>query len=123
MALQDYATLGCSVNGQQHMELTSISKATESGQMEIYSLARGLAGFSPGQGKCTIELGFNVPVGGYVVNFEEFAASGELVTLQTWLGPMSYSGTGKIITANVNQSTGSATAGTASFIGQLKPMK
>lgn len=123
MAQNDYATFGCSVNGGQVVELTSISKTTESGQLEIFTLARGLAGFSPGQGKCTIGLGYTIPVGGFEFNFDEAVANGTPVTVQLWVGPHSYNGNGKFTQGELSQSVGGASAGTVTFTGSLGALK
>lgn len=123
MAQNDYATLGFSVNGIQMQEITSISKSTESGQLEIFTLARGLAGFSPGQGKVTVSVGYLLPIGGFEFNFDDAIANGTPVTIQIWGGPHSYGGSGKFVSGECSQSTGAAFAGTVTFTGTLGALK
>lgn len=120
MALQDYARLGVFYNSNALTQLTSIGLTTNSGQQRIDLLNEGLAGFTPGSGDCTVDIGFVVPIGGTEDTFQEDCATGTFVTLQIPIGRKSYIGRGKIQSVHVSQATNANVEGTFNWMGELK---
>lgn len=110
-------------NGVRLKKLTSLSLTTESGQQRIDLMNEGLGGFSSGSGSVTIEIGYAIPISGTEVPYQQDNAAGNFVTMQVQEGPVSYIGTGKVTNNGSSQSVGAATEGTASWTGELAPMK
>lgn len=123
MALTDYATMRAFLNGDPITQNTSLQHVINSGQQRVDLLVEGLGGFSPGPGDCTITIGYVVPKDGSEHPYKSLAARGEYVTLQMSEGRKFYIGQGKFETAETSQSVGSPIAGTATWIGELKPME
>lgn len=122
MALEDFAKLGVFYNGNALTKVTSISLDTNSGEQRIDLLNEGLAGFTPGSGDCTIEVGFVVPIGGTEDEFQEDCATGTYVTLQVPVGRKSYIGRGKIQSVKISQSTNANVEGSFTWMGEVKPL-
>ncbi len=122
MALQDFAKLGIFYNGNALTKVTSISLDTNSGEQRIDLLNEGLAGFTPGSGDCSIEVGFVVPIGGLEDEFQEDCATGTYVTLQVPVGRKSFIGRGKLQSVKISQSTNANVEGSFSWMGELKPL-
>ncbi len=122
MALQDFAKLGIFYNGNALTKVTSISLDTNSGEQRIDLLNEGLAGFTPGSGDCSIEVGFVVPIGGTEDEFQEDCATGTYVTLQVPVGRKSFIGRGKLQSVKISQSTNANVEGSFSWMGELKPL-
>lgn len=120
MAQEDFANLAVFVDGVQLTKLTSVSLSTESGQQRIDTLVGGLAGFTPGSGETTVQLGFVVPLAGFEFNFQEAAFAGTYHSVQIIAGPYSWVGQGKFTSAEVSQSVNAATEGTATFTAEMK---
>lgn len=123
MALNDYASTRAFIDGEPIIQLTSLQHVVNSGQQRVDLLNEGLGGFSPGPGDTTISIGFVVPKEGYEHDYKSKCARGDFVTLQVTEGTHFYIGQGKFDTVETNSSVGSATAGTASWVGELKPME
>jgi len=123
VALQDYARLGLIYSGNALTQLTSVGMSTNSGQQRIDLLNEGLAGFTPGSGDVTIDIGYAIPIGGPEAPYQQDCASGAFVTMQVFEGALSYIGRGKIITNSVSQSVNAAAEGTCQWMGELKPLE
>lgn len=121
--LQDYASLPLWLDGARITQLTGITMTTNGGQQRVDLLVEGLGGFTPGAGDVTLEITFAVPIGGQEYPYQQKAANGDYVQAQVGVGKDAYTGTGKIMDARVGQSTGASVEGTATWTGQLKPMK
>jgi len=119
--MDDYAILKAFVNGSPSTQHTSLKKTTTNGDQPVQLLETGLAGFTPGGGECSIEIGYAIPIGGPEFDFETMAANRENVQLQFWQGAKTYSGVGRIMEASVSQSTGASAEGTATWRGPMKP--
>lgn len=121
--LQDYARLAVAMDGNVLTNITSIDAEWNSGQNRVDLLNEGLAGFTPGSGDVTINLGFAVPIGGLEEDYVGRVVDGTLTTMQIFLGPKDYVGKGKIQNAKVSQSVNGAVEGTMSWMGQLLPLQ
>lgn len=118
MALQDYARLPVFYNGALMEEVTSVSMTTNSGQIRIDTLTRGLSGFSPGSGDVTFEIGIVIPIGGQEFPIQQDCAEGNYVELQLGVGKDKYIGRGKIETQSLSQSVNAAAEGTFTWTGE-----
>lgn len=123
MALQDYSKLAVFINGNLLSQVTSINHVTNSGNIRIDLLNEGLAGFTPGSGDCTLELGFVVPAGGPEENFQGICQAREFVDVQVSLGSLDYAGRGKFENVNVSQSVNASVEGTVSWTGEFAPFE
>jgi hypothetical protein len=123
MAQQDFATLKAFYDGQPMVYVTSISHVINSGQIRVDLIEVGLAGWTPGSGDCTIEIGYPVLLTGTEFPYKTDAANGRYVTLQISEGDTYYIGMGKIQTASSSQSANASTEGTFTWTGELKPME
>jgi hypothetical protein len=121
--MEDLARLVAFVDNRLIEQVTSIRMATDGGQVEVYTLESGLAGFSPGPGKVEITIGYVVSVGGFEEPFQEFTCNGAYHVLQIGIGPSKYVGTGKFRTDELSQSVGAATEGSVTWTGERKAMK
>lgn len=121
MALQDYAQLKAFYNGSPIIQLSSISMQTDAGNQPIELLGEGLGGFTSGNGSVTIEIEFQIPIGGQEFDYQQDCANKAYVDLQIFAGRNTYAGSGKIMTHGISQSSGGATTGNFSWQGELKP--
>lgn len=123
MALQEHASLRAFVDGTYLVELTSITFRTESGQIRVETM-EGLAGFTPGSGVCTVELGLAIPIGGQEHGFQQLCAQGAYVAIQIPVGQEgSYAGKGKIMNVELRQSVNASAEQTVSWEGELGEIK
>ena len=109
-------------NGNVLTQLTSVDIEWNSGQNRVDLLNEGLAGFTPGSGDVTINVGFAVPIGGLEDDFVGDVVDGAYVTAQTFCGPKDYVGKGKIQNLKISQSVNGATEGTFQWLGELKAL-
>jgi len=123
MALQDYARLAVAMDGNVLTQISSIKASWNSGQNRVDLLNEGLSGFTPGSGDVTIDLGFMVPIGGLEEDFTGKLSVGTYVTMQIFLGTKDYVGRGKILTADISQSTNAAVEGNLNWMGELKALQ
>lgn len=123
MAMIDYAIPFLFVDGRGQGQVTSIDMVTESGKIPIFTLKDGFAGFSPGPGMVTFNIGFVVPVGGLEENFQRYAATAGRHTIQFGLGPQAYVGEGEFTNCQIGGGTQKATEGSCTWQGQKKELK
>lgn len=121
--MEDYAKLVVFVDSRQIEQVTSIQMGTESGQIEVYNLETGLAGFTPGPGKVSITLGYTVPVGGFEEPFQKYCVDGAYHTIQIGCGKDKYVGTGKFMNDNLSQSVSASTEGSVTWTGTKSAFK
>ena len=121
--LQDHARLAIFVDQVVQIEVTSIQMTTNSGQQRVDLLNEGLAGFTPGSGDVSLQVGFAVPKGGQEYPWQEKCANGEYVSMQVILGATQYVGLGKFMDVSINQSVNASVEGTANWVGELKPLQ
>jgi hypothetical protein len=121
--LQDHARLAIFVDQVVQIEVTSIQMTTNSGQQRVDLLNEGLAGFTPGSGDVSLQIGFAVPKGGQEYPWQQKCANGEYVSMQVILGATQYVGLGKFMDVSINQSVNASVEGTANWLGELKPLE
>lgn len=121
-ALIDHARLALFVDQTYAVEITSLGITTNSGQNRVDLLNEGLAGFTPGSGDCTLDIGFAVPIGGQEFPWQQKCAQGAYVSMQLIIGGQQYLGNGKLLTVSINQSVNASVEGTANWLGELKPV-
>lgn len=122
-SLQDYARLAVAMDGNVLTQITSIKATWNSGQNRVDLLIEGLAGFTPGSGDVTVDLGYVVPIGGMEEDYTGKLAAGQYVKMQLFVGGKDYVGTGKIMTTDLSQSTNQGVEGTLQWMGELKPLQ
>ena len=123
MQLVDHARLGIIIDQSVKIEITSIQMTTNSGQNRVDLLNEGLAGFTPGSGDVSLQIGFAVPRGGPEYAFQQKCANGEYVSMQVTIGKYNYAGLGKFLDVSINQSVNASVEGTANWLGQLKQIE
>lgn len=121
--LQDHARLVVIVDQNNVLEITSIQMTTNSGQNRVDLLNEGLAGFTPGSGDVSLQIGFAVPKGGQEYPWQQKCASGAYVTMQVIIGAQQYLGLGKFLDVTINQTVNASVEGTANWLGELKPVQ
>lgn len=121
--LQDHARLALFVDQTTMVEITSIQMTTNSGQNRVDLLNEGLAGFTPGSGDVSLQIGFAVPFGGQEYNWQQKCSNGEYVSMQVRIGAQQYAGVGKFLDVSINQSVNASVEGTANWLGELKPLQ
>lgn len=121
--LQDHARLVVIVDQNNVLEITSIQMTTNSGQNRVDLLNEGLAGFTPGSGDVSLQIGFAVPKGGQEYPWQQKCATGAYVTMQVIIGKDNYVGLGKFLDVTINQTVNASVEGTANWLGELKPIK
>ena len=121
--LVDHARLVLLVDQVVRIEITSIQMTTNSGQNRVDLLNEGLAGFTPGSGDVSLQIGFAVPFGGQEYPWQQKCASGAYVTMQVNIGEKKYVGNGKFLDVSINQSVNASVEGTANWLGELKPVQ
>lgn len=104
--LQDGAVAFIALNNQEITTWQNFTLTSNSGNVRMDVVKGGLIGFTPGPGDTTIEIGGVVTSGGLEYDALTACAVGTSVGYQIGIGPGSWSGTGKVDTANVTQSTG-----------------
>lgn len=119
---REHARLAVFVDGTYLVEVTSIELTTESGQIRIDTF-EGLAGFTPGSGKCTIKLGLAIPISGQEYPFQEACADGLLVPMQIPVGQKSFMGIGKFMDVGISQSVNAAAEETVTWEGGLSKLQ
>jgi hypothetical protein len=122
-ALQDHARLAIFVDQNVTIEITSIQMTTNSGQNRVDLLNEGLAGFTPGSGDVTLQIGFAVPKGGQEYPWQQKCANGEYVSMQVIVGGTQYVGLGKFLDVSINQTVNASVEGTANWLGELRPLQ
>lgn len=122
-ALQDYARLATAMNTNVLVQITSIKATWNSGQQRVDLLLEGLAGFTPGSGDVTIDLGFAVPIGGLEEDYTGLLVQGAYVTMQVFIGGKDFTGRGKIMTCEIGQQTNASTEGTLQWLGPIDPLQ
>lgn len=120
--LKDHARLQIIVDQVLQIEVTSIQMTTNSGQQRVDLLNEGLAGFTPGSGDVSLQIGFAVPLGGQEYPWQQKCADGAYVAMQVIVGGEQYAGVGKFMDVSINQSVNASVEGTASWLGELKPL-
>lgn len=123
MALNDYARLAAFINRNLLAQVTSLNHTTEAGNIRIDLLNEGLAGFTPGSGSCTLEIGFVVPAGGPEENFQAICVAREFVDVQLSMGSLDYAGRGKFDTVSVSQSVNASVEGSVTWTGEFAPFE
>ena len=118
MAMQDYARPWIEVDGIRCMQATSISFETDGGKIEVFTIDGGFTGVTPGPGKCTINIDYAIPAGGYEVNFQKLCCSVGRHTIQFGVGPLSYVGEGEFMTDKQSMSTKDSASGTVTWVGE-----
>lgn len=121
--LQDHARLAILVDQFVQIEITSIQMTTNSGQNRVDLLNEGLAGFTPGSGDVSLQIGFAVPKGGQEYPWQQKCATGEYVAMQVVIGAQQYAGLGKFLDVTINQTVNASVEGTANWLGELKPVQ
>jgi hypothetical protein len=111
------------MNGNVLTQITSLKAAWNGGQNRVDLLNEGLSGFTPGSGEVTIDIGFAVPIGGLEEDFTGAVSRGDYVSMQVFLGPKDYVGTGKLLTCDIGQSVNAAVEGNAQWMGTLAPLQ
>jgi hypothetical protein len=111
------------MDGNVLTQITSIKASWNSGQNRVDLLVEGLAGFTPGSGDVTVDLGYAVPIGGLEEDYTGKLATGTYVKMQLFLGSKDYVGTGKIMTTDISQSVNAGVEGTLQWIGELKALQ
>lgn len=122
-SLVDHARLVLFVDTAYKIEITSIQITTNSGQNRVDLLNEGLAGFTPGSGDVSLQIGFAVPKGGQEYPWQKKCAGGEYVTMQVRIGADNYAGNGKLLDVSINQTVNASVEGTANWLGELKAME
>lgn len=118
-----YGQLRAFYQGTAMEQVTSISLSTESGIVPVETMLEGLAGFTIGSGRCTVELGFNIPATGTEFTFQEDCANKTDVLMQLSFGGKDYAAVGKTEKVDISQSAGDTLAGTLTWIGPLKAIE
>lgn len=121
--LVDHARLVLFVDGAYTIEVTSIQITTNSGQNRVDLLNEGLAGFTPGSGDVSLQIGFAVPKGGQEFPWQQRCATGAYITMQVNIGSVAYSGFGKLLDVSINQTVNASVEGTANWLGELKAVQ
>lgn len=124
--LRDHARLQLIVDQNVQIEITSIQMTTNSGQQRVDLLNEGLAGFTPGSGDVSLQVGFAVPLATSdqtVYNWQAKCANGDYVACQVIMGDKQYAGVGKFLDVAINQTVNASVEGTANWLGQLTPMQ
>jgi hypothetical protein len=119
---REHARLAAFIDGTYLVELTSIELTTESGQIRIDTF-EGLAGFTPGSGKCTVKLGLGIPISGQEYPFQEACADGLLVPIQIPVGQKTFVGVGKFMDVGISQSVNAAAEETVTWEGGLSKLQ
>jgi len=121
--LVDHARLVLFVDGAYTIEVTSIQITTNSGQNRVDLLNEGLAGFTPGSGDVSLQIGFAVPKGGQEFPWQQRCATGTYITMQVKIGSVDYFGFGKLLDVSINQTVNASVEGTANWLGELKAVQ
>jgi hypothetical protein len=118
MAIQDGALLTVQVDGDECDYITSVHLKTDGGKIPIYTL-KGKVMFAKGAGKLELSIGYSVPVGGFEVNFQKFAAELGRHTIQIDCGGNCLIAEGEFLTDSIGRSANAATEGTCDWQGEL----
>jgi hypothetical protein len=119
---REHARLAVFVDGTYLVEVTSITFTTESGQIRVDTF-EGLAGFTPGSGKCTVKLELGIPISGQEYPFQEACADGLLVPIQIPVGQKSFMGLGKFMDVEISQSVNASASESVSWEGGLSKLQ
>jgi hypothetical protein len=123
MAFQEYAKLPVEVDGRKSDQIQSVTLETESGKLEVYTIETGLAGFTPGPGKCTITLEYAVPAGGFEEPFQQWCCELGAHTLQIGVGPEAYVGEGEFMQDKLSMSAQQSASGSVTWVGEKKKIE
>jgi hypothetical protein len=123
MPLEAQAQLQVYLDGQKLRNLTSVTMNTDGGKIPIYTLDRGLIGFSLGSGQVSLTLEYALPAAGQEYPFQQKSNTDEEVTLQFVGGAEHYTGVGQIMTDEKSQSVNAQTTGTCTWTGERNPVQ
>jgi len=118
MALQDGLRLRLLVDGVHQILQSEVSLESD-GQNQPLETLEGLAGKTPGAGRCTITGTGVVPIGGPEFDYLTAVNEGSYHDLQVPYGKKSYLGTGWFDKATLGQSTGKGTEINFTWIGEF----
>lgn len=119
---REHARLAVFVDGTYLVEVTSIEFTTESGQIRVDTF-EGLAGFTPGSGKCGVKLGLAIPISGQEYPFQEACANGVLLPMQIPCGQKSFMGIGKLMDVAISQSVNASAEESVTWEGGLSALQ
>jgi hypothetical protein len=123
MALKQYLpALPTLINGVSQVELQEVTLTFDPAKT-VVETKNGLAGFSSGPKKITIEYKSAVPVSGPEFNAINAAEGNEAYTMQTVIGGQTVVSEGQFTGASISTSTGSAVDTSGSFTGTYNPTK
>lgn len=123
MAFTEYARLPVEVDGRKCDQIIRITLRTDGGKIEVYTLETGLAGFTPGPGKCEITLEYAVPAGGFEEPFQAMCCELGSHTLQVGVGPEAYVGEGEFMTDELSMSVQQSASGSVTWVGEKKAIE
>jgi hypothetical protein len=123
MAFGEHANVYTFMNGALLETLQSISHRTENGLQPVHNLITGLAGFSDGSGMVTISGTCSIPITGPEQNFQQMVVTKETVQMQVGVGDIAGAGNGKMLSAELSQSTGGASEISWEWQGELKALE
>jgi len=116
---KDYARMAVFVDGAYQVEITQMTKRTENGEQQVFTLNEGLGGFTPGSGVCTVSINYVIPASGFEFNFDSACVKRGYHTLQVSAGAHDYIGEGKFLDNEISQSTGATTEGSVNWTGEF----
>lgn len=121
--LKDYAKVRGWIDEQFMVEITSISKRTNAGNIPMNLMNEGLGGFSDGSGETSVAIGYVIPRSGPEFNFDKATVDKGYHNVQITVGNLSCIIKGKFSDNEVGQSTDQGTAGTVNFMGGLTALE
>jgi len=123
MAQGDYGKMSMWIDENKLVQITSIEKVTDAGNIAVYILNEGLGGFTDGSGSVNVNIGYVVPRTGFEFEFDRAVEEKTYHNVQISISGKSAIVTGKFMTNNISQSTDASVAGTTSFMGDLQALK
>ena len=100
-------------NGTALEEVSDITVTLDTGQTEVFTVTKGLAGFCAGAMKVTAHVSGAIPIGGPEIDFWNIAMRMENCTLQVGVGQADFMSTGRIM--NVSFSGGTSNPASVEF--------
>lgn len=122
MALEDHLKLTVLIDGVFQVKVSNITVNGDSGSQAVETL-EGLAGKTPGSGKCEISGTWAVPLGGLEFDFWSAMAAGSYHEIQVPVGAKSVISEGWFQTAGVQGSVNSSTEANMTFMGELQALQ